>query len=130
MPHFSQKSTEKLLTCDPSIIQVCQKAIKLIDFTVVCGHRSNEEQDRLYAQGRTEPGRIVTYKKGGESIHNGLPSQAIDLAPWPIDWNDLARFGELAGVIKTLAHQMVVPIMWGGDWPNFKDYPHFQLRNA
>lgn len=130
MPEFSALSKKRLETCDPRIIYLCTDAIKIMDFTVVCGHRTNEEQDKLYAQGRTNQGRIVTYKRGGESIHNTFPSLAIDLAPWPIDWNNIAAFGALAGIIKTLAWQRGIQIQWGGDWPNFKDYPHFQLKES
>lgn len=39
--------------------------------------RTFAEQDALYAQGRTKPGSIVTYAKGGQSYHNfGL---AVDI---------------------------------------------------
>jgi peptidoglycan L-alanyl-D-glutamate endopeptidase CwlK len=127
MPEFSATSRQRLETCDRRLITLCREAILVVDFTVLYGHRSNEEQDELYAQGRTKPGNIVTNKKGGESIHNTFPSRAVDLAPWPIDWNDLTRFGELAGVMKAIAHDMMIPLQWGGDWPNFKDYVHFQI---
>ena len=127
MPVFSRTSTSRLETCDRRIIELCREAIKVVDFSVLCGHRTNEEQNELYAQGRTKPGKIVTHKRGGESIHNTSPSRAIDLAPYPIDWDDLVRFGELAGVLKAIAHDMQIPLQWGGDWSNFKDYPHFQL---
>jgi len=51
----------------------------------------------------------------------------MDLAPFPIDWNNLDRFAELAKVIKRIAKENNTPLEWGGDWKNFKDYPHFQL---
>lgn len=128
MPSFSRKSRDRLSTCDERIQKVCKEAIKFFDFSVIYGHRTIEEQDELYAQGRTKPGRIVTWKQGGESVHNTYPSLAVDLAPWPIDWSDTVRFGELAGIIKYVAWQMGVDMTWGGDWPNFKDYPHYQTR--
>ena len=37
-----------------------------IDLIVTCTSRTLEEQTALYAQGRTLPGRIVTYAKAGE----------------------------------------------------------------
>jgi len=89
MPHFSTASNDRLYTCDDRIIVVCEEAIRFIDFTVVCGHRSDDEQDELYAQGRTAPGRIITHKRGGESIHNTYPSRALDFAPYPIDWSNI-----------------------------------------
>jgi peptidoglycan L-alanyl-D-glutamate endopeptidase CwlK len=45
---------------------------------IVQGLRTIEEQNVLYAQGRTKPGNIVTNAKSGSSYHNyGL---AIDFA--------------------------------------------------
>jgi len=127
MPHFSTASNDRLYTCDDRIIVVCEEAIRFIDFTVVCGHRSDDEQDELYAQGRTAPGRIITHKRGGESIHNTYPSRALDFAPYPIDWSNIVRFGEVAGIMKYIAWQNGLNLQWGGDWPNFKDYPHIQI---
>ena len=131
MPQFGNTSRQRLLTCDSRLIHICSDAIRFFDFTVVCGHRTNAEQDALYAQGRTAPGPIVTYKRGGESIHNTLPSRAVDLAPWVpgrgIVWDDVGLFHELAGVIKYCAFLRDIEITWGGNWPNFKDRPHWQV---
>ena len=93
--------------------------------------RSVEEQDRLYEQGRTTEGSIVTYAKGGESYHNyGL---AIDFALldingvviWDMNYdgngNGKSDWSEVVQIAKSLGFQ------WGGDWANFKDYPHFQM---
>jgi peptidoglycan hydrolase-like protein with peptidoglycan-binding domain len=84
------------------------------------GMRDIARQDALYAQGRTAPGKVVTWVKGGGSYHNyGL---AIDVvfqgsAPWgeQHDWNALGACGEAAG------------LEWGGRWAK-ADRPHFQLR--
>ena len=131
MPRFSNISRERLLSCDSRFIAVCSDAIAYFDFTVVCGHRTNEEQDILYTQGRTSSGPIVTYKRGGESIHNTMPSRAVDLAPWVngrgIVWDDPVLFGELAGVIMYCAFLRDIDITWGGHWSGFTDRPHFQV---
>jgi hypothetical protein len=34
------------------------------------GHRSIPSQEKLYAQGRTSPGKVVTNARGGQSPHN------------------------------------------------------------
>ncbi|MGI8348922.1 M15 family metallopeptidase [Niallia circulans] len=93
--------------------------------------RSVEEQNRLYEQGRTREGSIVTNAKGGQSYHNyGL---AIDFALMDINgvviWdmkydgngNGKSDWSEVVEIAKSLGFQ------WGGDWANFKDYPHFQM---
>ena len=127
MPRFGNRSFAALETCVGEIIMLAEQAIKVIDFSVLVGHRTNEEQDRLYAIGRTTPGRIVTYKKGGESHHNESPSPAMDFVPYPIDWEDLARFGVVAGVMKHIAFVEGIDMTWGGDWTTLRDYPHIQV---
>ena len=131
MAQFSATSRGRLLTCDSRLIVVCSDAIAFIDFSVVCGHRSNEEQDLLYAQGRVTDGPIVTYKRGGQSIHNTDPSRAVDLAPWVqgrgIVWDDVGLYHELAGVIRYCGFLRGIEIEWGGLWRTFRDRPHFQV---
>ena len=131
MPHFSERSRQRLLTCDDRLVVVCSDAIRWFDFSVIYGHRSNEEQDALYAQGRTEPGNIVTNLRGGQSIHNTDPSRAVDLAPYVpgrgVVWDDVGLFHELYGVILCCASQRGIEIEWGGHWTRFVDRPHFQV---
>ena len=88
--------------------------------------RSVHRQDQLYAQGRTTPGAIVTYKRGGESNHNVLPSVALDVAfvlvNGSVSWSGLllSKFARLMKAAEARVH-------WGGDWPHFKDQPHFEV---
>ena len=90
------------------------------------GHRSAEVQDELYTHGRTAPGPVVTYKRGGESKHNSLPSRALDvaflLADGEVSWSAtlLEKFARLMKAADARVH-------WGGDWPGFKDRPHFEV---
>lgn len=112
--------------------QLIQKASdKGIAVVITDGFRNATEQDQLYKKGRTTDGNIVTNAKGGESYHNyGL---AIDFALktssgniiWDMnydgnkdgkpDWNEVVK------IAKGLGFQ------WGGDWDQFKDYPHLQM---
>lgn len=91
--------------------------------------RTNAEQDALYAQGRTKPGKIVTWAKAGQSFHNfGL---AIDIvliidgkeASWDMlkdfDGDKVADWMECVAIFKKHGWE------WGGNWTK-KDYPHFQ----
>lgn len=67
------------------------------------GYRSIEEQNALYAQGRTKPGNIVTNAKRGQSNHNyGI---AFDVAiwngntiVWDRDWNKIGTIGKSCGL--------------------------------
>lgn len=55
--------------------------------------------------------------------------EAVDIAPYPIDWKDLKRFKMLSEHIKKVARILNIQVAWGGDWKTFKDYPHWELIN-
>jgi peptidoglycan LD-endopeptidase CwlK len=109
-----------------------QSAAKGIVILITDDFRSADDQDRLYEQGRTAEGKIVTHARGGESFHNfGL---AIDFAIktpsenviWDMQYdgnqNGKADWNEVVEMAKALGFE------WGGDWAQFKDYPHLQMN--
>ncbi len=135
MPNFSQRSLDRLATCHDDIQKVMNEAIKHFDFTVLSGFRSPKEQLELYKQGRefkdgqwVKVGKTVTNVDGVnvKSNHNYSPSRAIDIAPYPIDWNNIERFEKMAVIVMQCAKQLGVELKWGGDW-RLRDYPHFEL---
>jgi peptidoglycan L-alanyl-D-glutamate endopeptidase CwlK len=90
--------------------------------------RTFEEQDALYAQGRTKPGKIVTRVRGGDSYHNyGLAVDIVLLVDGKASWDiktDYDKDGrsdwmEVVDIFKRYGWE------WGGDW-KFFDAPHFQ----
>ena len=129
MPEFSQSSREKLLTCDDRLVRVACEVIKVYDFCITCGHRSPEEQARLYAQGRTTPGQIVTWTL--ESYHNHTPALAFDFCPWTpgtgLDWDNLQMFNQIGYAMLYVGRSWGWDVEWGGLWKNV-DRPHFQLN--
>jgi peptidoglycan LD-endopeptidase CwlK len=95
-----------------------------IEIRVISGLRSYEEQDALYAQGRTAPGKIVTNARGGFSNHNfgiafdvGVFSGGKYLTESPM-YKAVGVLGQELG------------LEWGGNWTSIVDEPHFQLRPA
>jgi hypothetical protein len=92
------------------------------------GYRGEQSQNKAFTEGRSK-------LKFPNSKHNSLPSNAIDIAPFPIDWKNRERFCYLAGIVKGIAHSKGIKIRWGGDWDNdgettdnkFDDLPHFEL---
>jgi len=94
-----------------------------IDVLVTCTLRDGAEQDRLYAQGRTTPGRKVTNARAGQSFHqygvaldlypvvNGKP----DFSGTAPEWQRIATIFKLHG------------FEWAGDWKRFREMPHFQM---
>lgn len=93
-------------------------------------YRTIEEQDELYAKGRTTAGSIVTNARGGQSYHNyGLAVDVVLLTGGGgVSWDrNLDQDGdgkkdwdEIVFVFKHFGWK------WGGDWRSFKDYPHFE----
>jgi hypothetical protein len=125
---FGKSSQKQLETCHPIIQEILNEAIEYIDFSVLCGHRNKKAQTKAFNDGNSK----VQYP---DSEHNSLPSLAADVAPYPIDWDNLVRFAYLMGVIKGIAHEKGYKIRTGIDWDNdgditdhnFMDYPHFEL---
>ena len=128
MPSFGKRSQEQLDTCDYRIRDILNEAIQLYDFSVLCGHRGKEEQNKAVREKRSK----VEYPN---SKHNSSPSLAVDIAPYPIDWKDRERFILLAGLITGIAHEKGHIIRWGGAWNGlktmrknkFNDLVHFEV---
>ncbi len=131
MPKFGSKSVERLNTCHPDLIKVFKEVIKYYDCTVTCGYRGEEDQNKAFDEGRSK----AKYPKGK---HNKLPSNAVDVYPYPIDFENYDRLSHFAGFVIAIAKTMGINLRWGRDWHNefytkrndsttFKDYPHFEL---
>ena len=116
----------KLDTLLPIVKTKCEEFISAckaqgIDICVVAGYRSIEQQDAIYAQGRTTAGNIVSNAKGGQSFHNW--KCAMDFAPQVngyINWNDIDSFKRCGAIAKSIGFE------WGGDFPNLQDWGHLQ----
>jgi peptidoglycan L-alanyl-D-glutamate endopeptidase CwlK len=130
MPQFSSKSLEKLKNCHKKLQLICNKIIKYYDFTILEGFRSQQLQNKYFTEKKTQ----LCWP---ESKHNTLPSCAIDIAPWPINWQDRASFYFLSGLVLATAKEHNINLRWGGDWnqnmnfsdENFSDLVHFELIN-
>ena len=121
----------KLQTLEPHVRKKVEKLLlkakkKGIQLKIMSAYRDCEEQNGLYAQGRTKPGKIVTNAKCGQSDHN--MAVAVDVVPvidgkptWDVPeatWLQIGELGESVG------------LKWGGRWKSFKDRPHFYDRQG
>ena len=127
MPKFSKTSEARLSTCHRDLQAVCRELIKQFDFSVLEGHRGEKAQNAAFERGNSH----VRYPN---SAHNKTPSLAVDIAPYPIDWGDLGRFREMiyrfdavACVLRTRG-EIQSRFEYGAFWPNFKDYPHVEIK--
>ena len=128
MYKFSESSKEKLGSCHPDLQKLFNEVIKYYDCTVICGHRGEKEQNEAYEKGFSK-------LKWPHGKHNSIPSNAIDVLPFPLDWQDKDKHIHFAGYVKAFADIMGIKIRWGGDFnqdgnlhnDSFLDRPHFEL---
>lgn len=126
MPSFSRKSADKLLTCDKRLQEAFFEVVKHFDCTVLEGIRDPETQKKYVEQGRS---------KTMHSKHLTFPSQAVDVVPYPINWQDTERMTLFIGFVLGIAAMKGIKIRSGIDWDmdtetrdtKFKDYPHFEI---
>ncbi|KGE18069.1 M15 family metallopeptidase [Paenibacillus wynnii] len=137
LDQVQDKSEVRLKGLNPVLVAYTKELIKQCFFKgvpiiITQGLRTIAEQNALYAQGRSKPGPIVTYARGGTSYHNyGLAVDFALLQPdgKTVSWNmsrDLdqdrkADWQEVVTVAKQLGFE------WGGDWTSFKDNSHLQI---
>ena len=112
------RSLQNLSGVHPDLVAVVKLAISITeqDFTVIEGIRNINRQRELVKAGKstTMNSRHIT-------------GHAVDMVPWPVDWNDLERFEVVSEAMKAAAEELDIPIVWGGDWKSFYDAPHFEL---
>jgi len=127
---FGKKSASELLTCHPDLQMIMNDIIQLRDFTITCGYRDEISQNKAFSEGKSK-------LKFPNSKHNKQPSLAIDIAPYPIDWKNDKRFGDLVRFIQGYALgkygiRIRVGMDFNGDYEyndNFMDYPHIELHS-
>jgi len=125
MYKFGRRSRERLKGVDVRLVNVLNELIKMMDVTIIEGLRSAERQKELLAKGATK----VKYSKHMEG-------KAVDLAPYPIDWENRDGFYYMGGMIRGIAKQMGINIRFGGDWDSdgdtkdnsFDDLVHVELK--
>ena len=125
MPRFGRRSKERLKGVDAKLVNVLNELIKIMDVTIIEGLRTEDRQDELVAQGKSK----TKYSKH-------LVGKAVDLAPYPIDWEDRERFHYMGGMVRGIGQQLGVNIRWGGDWDSdgeikdnsFDDLVHVEIR--
>jgi hypothetical protein len=130
MPKLGKRSRSRLKGVDVKLVNVLNEVVKYFDITVIEGIRSQERQNELVAQGKSKT-------KFGKHVQG----KAVDIAPYPIDWNARDDFHYLGGFMLGTAASMGIKIRWGGDWNasslykgqrttkdnSFDDLVHFEI---
>lgn len=141
MPKFSKRSLNLLDQCHPDIQKVLKEAIKYFDFTVLDSTIRTEEQQKQFVKEGKSKTLNSKHLKRLVPEYGKEYSFAVDIAPWPIDWEDRECFCLLAGYILGIANlfyskgEIEHTFRYGGDWnknnkttdEKFSDLPHFEI---
>jgi len=137
MPKFSQESFSKLSTCHTDLQALFFEVIKYFDCTVLAGYRNQEEQEMAFNTGHSR----LHFPDGK---HNHQPAMAVDVAPYPINFDDdrLSFWfgGYVLGIAQKLKDEGKIThaIRWGGSWHGLgkinsknmlNDLVHFELMD-
>ena len=125
MPRFGKRSRERMRGVDSRLINVMNELIKLMDVTIIEGLRTKERQEELVAKGASKT-----------KFSKHIEGKALDLSPYPIDWENRDGFYYMGGMIRGLAQQLGYDIRYGGDWDsdgqtkdnNFDDLVHIEIK--
>jgi peptidoglycan LD-endopeptidase CwlK len=118
-------SSNDLTSLQPYVAMLARRFLELtrmqnLDVRITTAFRSWDESDRLFAQGRTTPGPIVTNARGGDSYHNwGLAFDAAPIENGEVS-TDIQKYFSLGHIGEQLG------LKWGGTFKSIIDYPHFQ----
>ena len=131
MPSFGPKSKGNLGEAHQDLQKLFKKVVETYDCAVIEGYRGQEEQNSAYHSGKSK----LKYPK---SKHNRQPSLAVDVVPYPVDWEDTKQFYHFAGFVQGIAEEMGISLRWGGDWnsnrlfedQSFHDLPHYELMQT
>lgn len=123
---------DKLTTCHPYIQTVFTRVLEYFDHTVLEGRRGKEDQNKAFNEGKSQ----LRWPDGKHNVvEEDDLSLAVDVIPYPIDWNDRERMNYFAGQVLATGRSMDIEIRWGGDWDrdtqvkdnSFDDLVHFEL---
>jgi peptidoglycan LD-endopeptidase CwlK len=130
---FDERSEKNMATLHPKAERLARQFMDAVVpdmggrgvvVKIISGTRTYEEQDALYAKGRSTPGPRVTNARGGFSNHNFGIAWDIGLFRGGRYLETSPLYRECGLIGKRLG------LEWGGDWKSFPDEPHFQLRTG
>jgi len=127
MPKFGRRSRERLKGVDSRLVNILNELVKIMDVTIIEGLRTKERQEELVAQGKSQT-----------KFSKHIEGRAVDLAPYPVDWEDRERFHYMGGMVRGIGKQMGVNVRWGGDWDSdgeikdnkFDDLVHVEIKGT
>ena len=123
-------NSRSLSDLNPKVAAMCSEFINRckaqnIDILITSTYRDGASQDKLYAQGRTEPGKKVTNAKAGQSFHNWkVAFDFVPLVNGKAIWNDAELFTRCGEIAES------VGLEWAGRWKKFQETAHCQYTGG
>lgn len=121
---WGKTSLERLGSCDTRLQQLCNELLEQcgFDLTITCGYRGKEEQDEAYRTGKSKA-------KFGQSKHNTYPSKAVDICPYPVDWDTKDyRWWKMIATAQEIARKNGFKIRSGAFFTGLCDCPHLEIE--
>ena len=120
---------DRLQTVHPNLARLIRTVAETWDITILETTRTPERQAELFAQGKSKT------MQSKHLVQSDGYGHAVDLAPMPVDWNDLSRWSYFGGFCRGTAIRLGIAIVWGGDWngntqvkdQTFNDLDHLEL---
>jgi peptidoglycan LD-endopeptidase CwlK len=109
--------------CDPRLITLAQDVGSQRSVIALCGPRSLADEIKAIQTHHSELKDPMNSKHVVDPQRRPL-ALAMDIGPWPLDWNNKQSFIDLATFVKSRAQALGIPIRWGGEWG---DDDHFEL---
>ena len=110
-------SRRNLKTLDVELVHCCNLVADVMNISITSGYRGELEQTAYFERG--------TGVEWPTSKHNDLPSQAVDVNPYPINYEDTNRYCEMIGMFLMAACEHGYKIRSGRHF-NRRDYPHIE----
>lgn len=117
----------------PDMIKVAKKALEItvVDFIILCGKRTDEEQEELYAQGRTKPGKKITWTLNSAHLYGHAIDFGVIVDGKYINGDteeELLLYNQIANAFLQAAAELQIPITWGGVFLKNPDSGHVELN--
>ncbi len=129
---WSVGSRLRLYTCDPKLVTLFNMVLEEFDCTVLCGARDEAAQFEAFRTGHSR----LEWTLSPHNCESHRYSRAVDVAPYPIDWNDRDRFMHFAGIVRGVSIGLGIAIRWGGNFDGgdleqqpWDDLVHYELKS-
>lgn len=130
MYKYGKRSKSNMEGIDKRLKEVLNHLIKIMDVTIIEGKRSTKTQQEYFSKGKSKLDGVN--KKSQHQL-----GKAVDLVPYPVDWNNRDGMYYMGGMLRGIGHMLGYNLRYGGDWDGdgktkdnkFDDLVHIEIRD-